>query len=214
MTEKNRQKAHLTKDLRLLLSSDFFYFRAQIKFYQPEKTPLTMYGDEHSVTYKQCVAGYAKQIELNATKGFKSLVDYIDKHSVARGGNIVSAQIYGRDDVTQPFDTIHRIFGRGKWLEKNDPIIPVDMNFRILDFKIERNRVEVTGLRDKNSPDFKNEIANALGVAPAIPVEKNTNAWGKAVYKEKISKVPVKKTAKKISKKTVAKPFEQDHSIY
>ncbi len=203
MTEKNRQKAHALKDLRLLISSDFFYFRAKISFTDTEKTELTAYGHEHSVTYKQCLAGYAKEIHLDATKGYKALVDWITVNGNA--GFIKIAKIYGRENITDNFDTTHRVYIRGKWQQITDPIIPADKNNRILDFIVKNGRVEPTGIRE-NLPDFKAEVTAAL----------NENEKSKQIPAD-IKKIPVKKVAaKKPVKKTAKKKkeFKQDHSIY
>lgn len=195
MTEQNRVKAHFLKDLRLLIAADFFYFRAKITF--QDKKELNCYGDEHSVSYKQCLAGFAKEIELDATKGYTALLQFIERHGKA--GNIRVAKVFGRDNLGDGFNTVHRVFTRGKWGQINDPVIPADQNTRILDFIVNKSHVEITGLREKELPDFKAEVAMALN-EPKL--------------QEQEVKSTVKKDKKIVKKVTKKRVKEQDHSVY
>lgn len=153
-------KAHATFDLRGLLIpwltyKVYFRLKPSERHGTKQVHSKTMYGDEHSCSYKQCMAGYAKEITLDRTKGYQELIDLVERKMK---GQHISAKIYGRDPDTDAFDHLHRVYINGK-IEKervNDPVIDPLYQYRTIYFKIEKDRLI---LSDK-SPELT--IAQAL----------------------------------------------------
>lgn len=137
---------HSTYNLAgLLIMGNFFRFRMQITFKKSathitgSDLKKTMYGYENKCTYKQCLAGYFKEIELDRIRGYNSLLMLAENKFVDQ---YYKATIYGRDE-TGNFNIIHRVYRNGKLDEAtiNDPDFNEGEDKKIIHFIIEKGKL-------------------------------------------------------------------------
>jgi hypothetical protein len=138
--DKHALQAAFTNEIRLLLIP-YIMSRAQITWLNGKKKKLTMYANEHSVTYEQCRHGHAKAIVLDRLQGYTGLITYIEKHL----RNIKKAVIYLRPAGSLNFDVECRRYYDGKFEPAEDtaePVLDASHNI-VLQYQVINNRVVI-----------------------------------------------------------------------
>jgi hypothetical protein len=140
------EKAHATYDLRMLLIPWLQFkavvtFKANPSYGTSAAVKKTFYGDEHSCTYKQCLAGHVDKIVLNRLKGYTALIDMVENINFKK--SYVKVYFYGRSPQTGNFDILHRYYYEGKLSDQrvNDPVLDSINVEKNLDFKVSGNRL-------------------------------------------------------------------------
>ena len=150
------QKARQTGDLKHFLKP-FFTFRLYIVFKKNRKK-CHFYGNEHQCTYQQLVHGHVSQIVLSREKGYKDLVELIEKKWK---GMYESASIFMREAGDDKFNTLCRRYYLGEVQEIQDPVITPQDDIRKVHYSFEGQIIQLS-LAPFELPDFKAEIQNNL----------------------------------------------------
>jgi hypothetical protein len=148
------ERAHSSLDLRALLLP-WLRFRAVITFKaSPQRgtgvaTKKVFYGDEHGVTYKQCLTGHAntggkntaKVILLDRYKGYNALVNKIEGDL---RGQYIKILLFGRDGSNE-FNILHRAYYNNRLNKEtvNDPILAPSEQYKELHFKVANCRLVI-----------------------------------------------------------------------
>jgi hypothetical protein len=152
-------RAHLERDIKFLLMP-WFSFRAYIRFTGRDKKRGHFYGNEHQVTYNQCLFQKVPAIQLRKSKGYNDLIRFIEQDLK---GKIVSAKIYRRDAGSADFNVLCREYFKGglNMETLNDPVLSDDEG-HFLYYLVKNGRVEITE-EDPSKIDFKKEVDAGMG---------------------------------------------------
>lgn len=154
-------EAHMYFELKPLILN-WLRFKLHIVF--KKKDPGTrksmtksIYGNEHSVTYKQCLFGKVDHIVLSRLKGYKDLIQYIEKDLK---GKYLACKIYYDPEGNGNFSVLCRRYYKGGLEEVNDPVI-TEEDVKTLFFSVEKNRLVIHETKPEE-PDFKALVSEAL----------------------------------------------------
>lgn len=143
-----QMKHHQTLDLRGLLLPWLSFklwiqFKPSAEYRTSTSATRTMYGDEHSCTYSQCLNRWVDHILLDRIKGYNALIDLIERGNFK--GTYLNAKLYGKDDSGQ-WSILHRHYRNGKLDVERlaDPVIDSDKQFRKLFFTVESNKLVIS----------------------------------------------------------------------
>jgi hypothetical protein len=151
-------RAHLERDIKFLLIP-WFSFRAYVQFSGRDRKKGHFYGNEHQVTYNQCLHRKVPAIVLRKEKGYTDLIHFIE-HSIK--GKFLSAKIYMREPGCQDFNTLCREYYKGglNSTTLQDPQLAEDEGFNLY-YQVKEGRLMILE-EDPNAIDFKAEISENL----------------------------------------------------
>lgn len=156
-----RERAHRNQDLKqLLILERHLSFRLYVVF--PKSHPgkhrnpgRHFYGNEHRVTYKQCLYGRVPHIALDKVQGYTALIRLVEEQMK---GQWLTAQIYSRSDESSiDFDVLHREYYKGGLDKCDDPVLTEQHNKKLW-FSTKENRLQLLDT-DPALIDFKSEMA-------------------------------------------------------
>ena len=147
-----------------MIQHEFLKFRAFVQFKSTHEKRW-FYGNEHSVTIDQVIAGYANSFELDRRQGFTALVHLITKTYKTL---LSTAVIYQRSEETGKFDIELCRYYKGK-LERQDKDLIAEILYgapdvlRIYFHGIEKPfRPKFSLVPVEPLPDFALEIQKAI----------------------------------------------------
>lgn len=157
--------AHQMQDLKLLLSlKKQFITKLHMVFKKRDKESRSIkrsiYGNEHSVTYSQCLFHKVDCIVLDRKKGYYDLVRYVEQDLK---GQYIECKLY-YDDGSGNFNKLCRKWHKGGLVLKEDPEFS-DEDVKVLYFTVKNSRLHITEKPEESevqNTDFKQLVSEAL----------------------------------------------------
>lgn len=153
--------AHKMHDLKQVLSlRKYFRFKLHMVLKKRDGSnryiKRSIYGNEHSVTYDQCLFAKVDCIVLDRAKGYNDLIRYVEEDLK---GQYIECKIY-QDDGSQKFAHLCRRYSRGGLVHKSDPELGEE-DVKVLYFATQKDRLLI--LEEKpEEPDFRTLVNKAL----------------------------------------------------
>lgn len=133
-------RAHSNRELKPLLLQ-YLQFKLYMVF--PRKSPgginitKTIYGNEHQVTYKQCLFHKVPNITLNRLKGYMDLIRYVEEDLK---GKYLTCKIYHDANGDRSFPALCRHYYKGGLEEQQDPVID-EKEEKVLYYRVQDDKV-------------------------------------------------------------------------
>jgi hypothetical protein len=155
-------RAHVEREIKILLLP-YLQFRLYVRYTGRDKKVGHYYGNEHQVTYNQCLFKRVPHINLYKKKGYNDLVRMIEEQL---RGKYISAKLYRKSDPSKEvFDILCREYYKGELNPNtiNDPILSED-EIRILYYEVFKGRVVIQLTPPENPDDinFKQLMNDSL----------------------------------------------------